>query len=85
MSHIERMREEMSKEIVIARNGLSIGGRRFPGFISADDFVVRPPTKPNDDLWEVKLTLVTDTPPRFIGMRLEDSGEVVIDDTEEQP
>ncbi|MGW4582027.1 hypothetical protein ACWELP_25370 [Rhodococcus aetherivorans] len=83
MSNIERIQEEMSKEIVIARDGLTIGGRRFPGCISANDLVVVPPSGTDDALWQVKITIVTDTPPRFIGTHLADSGEVVIDDTEE--
>lgn len=81
----QRDLEELSKEIVIARDGLTIGGRRFPGAIGADELMVVPPNGNSGPLWRIKLTLLTDTPPRFVGTRLEDSGEVVIDDTEEQP
>ncbi|MEE2058945.1 hypothetical protein [Rhodococcus artemisiae] len=71
--------EELGKEIVIARDGLTIGGRKFPGVIAREQMTVEPPSG-NDPLWFVKLTLITETPPRFIGTKLAESGEIVIED-----
>ena len=67
---------ELGKEIVIARDGLTIGGRKFPGVIAKEQLTVTPPDG-DDPLWFVNLCLITETPPRFIGTRLADSGEVI--------
>lgn len=74
-------RDPINDEIVIGRDGLTIGGRRFPGLIAKDGLKV----VPSDDgkVWLVDLTLVTATPPRFVGTRISESGEVIVDDEQE--
>lgn len=62
-------RDDLGKEIVIAVDGLSIGGRRFPGVIAKDSLHVEPISE-TPGLWQVDLSLITTTPPRFIGTRL---------------
>ncbi|QOV97623.1 hypothetical protein [Rhodococcus pyridinivorans] len=62
-------RADLDKEIVIAADGLSIGGRRFPGVIAKDSLHVEPICDA-PGLWRVDLSLLTTTPPRFIGTRL---------------
>ncbi|TWH05592.1 hypothetical protein L618_008000000030 [Rhodococcus rhodochrous J45] len=66
-------RDDLGKEIVIAADGLSIGGRRFPGVIAKDSLHVEPISE-TPGLWQVDLSLITTTPPRFIGTRLVDAG-----------
>jgi hypothetical protein len=70
---------DLGKEIVIAQDGLSIGGRRFPGVIAKEGLSVEPISETHG-LWKINLSLLTETPPRFIGTRLAESGEVLIDD-----
>jgi len=60
---------DLSKEIVIAVDGLSIGGRRLPGGVEKDSLHVEPICDA-PGLWRVDLSLIATTPPRFIGTRL---------------
>jgi len=64
---------DLGKEIVIAVDGLSVGGRRLPGVIEKDSLHVEPICDA-PGLWRVDLSLLTTTPPRFIGTRLVDGG-----------
>lgn len=66
-------RDDLGKEIVIAVDGLSVGGRRLPGVIEKDSLHVEPICDA-PGLWRVDLSLLTTTPPRFIGTRLVDGG-----------
>lgn len=66
-------RDDLGKEIVIAVDGLSVGGRRLPGVIEKDSLYVEPICDA-PGLWRVDLSLLTTTPPRFIGTRLVDGG-----------
>ena len=75
----DNLPDELSKEIVIARDGITIGGRRFPGVIAASSVYVTPPDV-DDPVWSVNLRLITETPVRFVGIRLDAFGEIVLED-----